>query len=117
MRKILFAVLVSMIFASNAVYAIGGKCSASKGSFGSKSAPAQQKKTAAPNQAAPAAAPAANSNAAAAPAKNPSLLQSAMPALVGAAAGSYIGSKLAEDGNAEKAAENAEKKEDQFLAQ
>ena len=107
MRKILFVVLVSMMFSSN-LYAKKAKSSGSKGTLSSKSAVTQQKKADAPS---PAAAPAAN-----APAQNPSLLQSVMPALVGGAVGSYVGSKLADDGETEKAvAEKAEKKDEHPL--
>ncbi len=109
MKKIVLIVLVSMMFASN-LYAKGVKGGALKGSTGSKPAAAQQQKKAdVTNQAAPAPAPNAQ-------AQNPSLLQSAMPALVGGAVGSYVGSKLADDGNTEKSVEeNKEKKEDQIL--
>ena len=116
MKKLLFVVLVSMMFSNN-LYAKKAKSSGSKGTLSSKSAVAPQKKTNAPNQAPAAQAPATNSNAAAsAPAQNPSLLQSVMPALVGGAVGSYIGSKLADDGETEKAvAEKAEKKDEHPL--
>ncbi|MBP6057187.1 MAG: hypothetical protein KA524_01975 [Nitrosomonas sp.] len=113
MRKILFVVLVSMMFSSN-LYAKKAKSSASKGTLSSKSAVTQPKKTDTPNQPAPTQASAAGSNAAAnAPTQNPSLLQSVMPALVGGAVGSYVGSKLADDGSTEKSTE--EKKEEHPL--
>ena len=122
MKKLLFVVLISLVLANN-LYAKGSK--GSKGSMSkapaSSKPAAQQKQASTPNQSAQAQpAQAANANAPAAapnaPAQNPSLLQSAMPALVGGAAGSYIGSKLASDGSDAKAAEeNAEKKEEQFL--
>lgn len=105
-KALVFFIFASMVFTNN-LYAKGAKSSASKSSLSSKSAVSK--------------APAANSNAAAAPAANapaqkPSLLQSAMPALVGGAVGSYMGSKLAEGGNAEKSAEEKEnKKDDQIL--
>ena len=117
MKKILLLIIISLMFSTN-VYAKKAKGGAGKGSFGTKSAPAPTNKTAAPAaKSVPAQAPAAN---AAAPAANastqkPSLLQSAMPALAGAAAGSYIGSKLAGDGEADSAAAEAEKKEDHPL--
>ena len=120
MKKLLFIALVSMMFSNN-IYAKKAKSSGSKGTLSSKSAVAPQKKTDAPNQAPAAQAPATNSNAAAAPAasapaQNPSLLQSVMPALVGGAVGSYVGSKLADDGTTEKAvAEKAEKKDEHPL--
>ncbi|MBA3754815.1 MAG: hypothetical protein H0X02_00655 [Nitrosomonas sp.] len=107
MKKILFVVLVSMMFSSN-LYAKKAKSNASKGTLSSKSAVTQQKKTDTPNQPAPTQAPAAS-----VPTQNPSLLQSAMPALVGGAVGSYVGSKLADDGGTEKSAE--EKKEEHPL--
>lgn len=50
------------------------------------------------------------------------MLQSVMPALVGGAVGSYVGSKLADDGNTEKTAPTAapaaegEKKEEPAAA-
>ncbi len=120
MKRLLFVVLVAMVFSNN-LYAKPGKSSGSKGSFGSKPATTQQKKADAPNQSAPSPSPAAaGSNAASAPAanapaQNPSVMQSVMPALVGGAAGSYIGSKLADDGSSEKPAEgNEEKKEGQL---
>lgn len=101
-KGLVFVIFVSMVFANN-LYAKGAKSSSSKSSLSSKSAVSK--------------APAANSNAAAAPAANataqkPSLLQSAMPALVGGAVGSYMGSKLAEGGNAEN---SAEEKDNQIL--
>ncbi|MCO6427701.1 hypothetical protein [Nitrosomonas communis] len=138
MKKLLFAVLVSMVFA-NHLYAKGGKSSASKGTFSSKSskpsssqpATTTQKKADTQNQPAPAPAQAQNTapstpasatsanTAPAAPnaaAGNPSLLQSVMPALVGGAVGSYVGSKLADDGDNEKSAEgNEAKKEAELL--
>lgn len=122
MKKLLFAVFISLVLANN-LYAKGSKGSkgsVSKAPVSSKPA-AQQKQANTSNQPAPAQpAQAANANApAAAPnaqAQSPSLLQSAMPALVGGAAGSYIGSKLASDGEDAKAAEeSAEKKDEQFL--
>jgi len=121
MKKILFIILISMIFSSN-VYANKAKSSASKGTFGSKAAATQQQKSVAPSKPASAqAAPAASTNSTApttanAPAKNPSLLQSAMPALVGGAVGSYVGSKLAGDGGEnERSAEVVDKKDDHPL--
>ncbi|WP_297325915.1 hypothetical protein [Nitrosomonas sp.] len=120
MKKLLFVILVSMVFSNN-LYAKPGKSSGSKGSFGSKPAATQQKKADTPSQAAPSPSPAAaGSNAAPAPAANapaqsPSLMQSVMPALVGGAVGSYVGSKLADDGSSEKPVEgNEEKKEGQL---
>ena len=119
MKKLLFAVFISLVLANN-LYAKGSK--GSKGSVSkapvSSKPVAQQKQANTPNQPAPAQAANANAPAAApnAQAQNPSLLQSAMPALVGGAAGSYIGSKLASDGEDAKAAEeSAEKKDEQFL--
>lgn len=114
MKKILLLIIVSLMFSTN-VYAKKAKGGAGKGGFSAKSAPAQTNKSLAPaaNKSAPvanAAAPAAN-----APAQNPSLLQSAMPALVGGAVGSYIGSKLASDGEADSAMAKEEKKEDHPL--
>ncbi|MXS77607.1 hypothetical protein ABF87_06435 [Nitrosomonas sp. JL21] len=115
-----------MMFASS-VHAKGIKGGSLKGSTGSKPAAAQQKKTDTTNQAKPAsqAAPAQSSassaNPASAPAANasaqsPSLLQSAMPALVGGAVGSYVGSKLADDGKNESVSEeNKESKDGQIL--
>lgn len=127
MKKLLLAVLVTMMFVPN-VYAKKNKGSISKAPSKSQpAAAAPQKQTSTQNQSAPAPAQAqaANPNpaqpaAAAAPnaaAQSPSLMQSVMPALVGGAAGSYIGSKLAEDSgnNAKAAEENAEKKDEQFL--
>lgn len=116
MKRLLFVVLVAMVFSNN-LYAKPGKSSGSKGSFGSKPATTQQKKADAPNQSAPSPSPAAaGSNAASAPAANapanPSLMQSVMPALVGGAAGSYIGSKLADDGSSEKPVEGTEEKKE-----
>lgn len=117
MKKILLLIIISLMFSTN-VYAKKAKGGVGKGGFSAKSAPAPTNKTATPAvKSAPAQAPAAN---AAAPAANasaqkPSLLQSAMPALVGAAAGSYIGSKLANDDQADSAAAEAEKKEDHPL--
>ncbi len=120
MNKLIFVVLVSMMCAGS-VHAKSVKGGSLKGSTGSKPAAAQQKKAttnnqsnqAAPaptsaNSANPASAPAAN-----APAQSPSLLQSAMPALVGGAVGSYVGSKLADDGK--NAAVSEENKEEQIL--
>lgn len=122
MNKLVFVVLVSMMFASN-VHAKGVKGGSLKGATGSKPAAAQQKKadtTNQPNQAAPAQSPASNANpasasAANAPAQSPSLLQSAMPALVGGAVGSYVGSKLAEDGKTESVSEEKINKDEQIL--
>ena len=102
------------MFSSN-LYAKKAKGGVSKGTFGSKPAATQQQKAATPAQPAQ---PAANANPAAAgaanaSAQNPSLLQSAMPALVGGAVGSYIGSKLAGDGETEKSAEEVAEKKDE----
>lgn len=137
MRRLLFAILVSMMLA-NSLYAKGGKGSVSKGAFTSKqssSQPAttQQKRTDTPNHSTsaqaqdtahskPAPLPATGSSASTptstpnAPAGNPSFLQSVMPALVGGAVGSYVGSKLANEGDNEKPAEgNEAKKEEEHL--
>ncbi|MGZ0020623.1 hypothetical protein [Nitrosomonas sp. wSCUT-2] len=114
MKKILLLIIVSLMFSTN-VYAKKAKGSSGKGGFSAKSAPAQTNKTMTP-AAKSAPAPAANAAApAAAAAQKPSLLQSAMPALVGGAVGSYVGSKLASDGEAESAVSEAEKKEDHPL--
>ena len=113
MKKILLLIIVSLMFSTN-VYAKKAKGSSGKGGFSAKSAPAQTNKTMTPaTKSAPA--PAANAAAPAAAAQKPSLLQSAMPALVGGAVGSYVGSKLASDGEAESAVSEAEKKEDHPL--
>lgn len=120
MRRLLFVVLVAMVFPNN-LYAKPGKSGGSKSSFGSKSAATQQKKADMPNQSASSPSPAAagsnaaSAPAASAPAQSPSLMQSVMPALVGGAVGSYVGSKLADDGSSEKPTEgNEEKKEGQL---
>ena len=119
MKKIIFIILISMMFSSN-LYAKKAKSGASKSTLGSKPVATQQQKTATPNQPTPAATantapnqPASATNANAAPAQNPSMLQSVMPALVGGAVGSYVGSKLAADGEAEKSAEEASEKKDE----
>jgi hypothetical protein len=125
MKKLLLAVLITVMFAPN-VYAKKNKGSVSKAPAKSQPAvAAPQKQTSTQNQSAPAPAQAqaANPNPsqpAAAPnavAQSPSLMQSVMPALVGGAVGSYVGNKLAGDGgeHAKVAEENAEKKEEQFL--
>ncbi|MBX3616208.1 hypothetical protein [Nitrosomonas sp.] len=113
MKKILLLIIISLMFSTN-VYAKKAKGGVGKGGLSAKSAPAQTNKTPAPAaKSAPAHAPAANTAvpAANASAQKPSLLQSAMPALVGGAVGSYVGSKLASDGETDNTAVEAEKKD------
>ena len=114
MNKLIFVVLVSMMCAGS-VHAKSVKGGSLKGSTGSKPAAAQQKKATTnnqSNQAAPAPTSANSANPASAPAAN-APVQSAMPALVGGAVGSYVGSKLADDGK--NAAVSEENKEEQIL--